>query len=74
MRFQFLVSRVFSDSAVMVQEMKGFFKGSGDVNLIITSTMRAFKMGIFFRMFEMILDKLATETGKQFSAFCDFEP
>jgi hypothetical protein len=54
--------------------MKGFFKGSGDVNLIITSTMRAFKMGVFFRMFERILEELVTETRKQFSAFCDLEP
>jgi len=64
---------MFSDGIVVVHVVEGFrehllpvgnFKDPWNVKLIVISSMRAFKMSIFFRMFEVVLDKFATETGK----------
>ena len=52
----------------------GYFEDSGDVKLVVIGTMRTFKVGVFFRVFQVILDEFASETGKQLSKFCDLVP
>lgn len=62
---------MFSNRVVVVHVVESFgehflsignFKDSGDVKLIVIGTMGPLKVCILFRMFEVVLDELTTET------------
>jgi hypothetical protein len=42
----------------------GNFEDSGDIKLIVIGTMRALKVSVLFRVFQVVLDELTAETRK----------
>ena len=74
---------MFADIVVVINKMQCFFKkmflavephSPKPVKLIIVGAVRAFKMGIFFRMSFMVLDQTTAKSRNQFPQISDLHP